>query len=250
MPGQSFRGFAERVALVTGGAHGTNRAVALQLAYEGAYVIVSHSPTDDASASIVRELRDLGTLAHSFAADVSRASDVENLFAGIEEMYGRLDLLVNGAALESAAPLTELSEERWDELLNVNLKSAFLCTRAAARLMKGRPKPAIVNLATDVSGSLAGCGAASVAAQSAIIGLSRAAAVELGPKIRVNCVAVRGASVNQSSGSQASSVFADFQRAEFSGANPPEPDEVARACIYLLSSDAARITGQTLIVGS
>jgi 3-oxoacyl-[acyl-carrier protein] reductase len=234
LPGQSFRGFAERVALVTGGIGGISRAVALQLAYEGAYVIVSHPHAEAESASIAGELREIGTLAHSFAADVSRAEDVLRLFAGIEELYGRLDLLVNSAGFHPAATLEELTEEVWDESMNVNVKSVFLCTQAAARLMRQRPKAAIVNLAADTSLSSADRSAADVAAQAGIIGLTRALAQELAPRIRVNCVAVRGMEREQSPGATA---------------NAPAPDEVARACVYLLSSDAASVTGQTLVVG-
>ncbi len=226
MPGQSFRGFAERVALVTGGTHGISRAVALQLAVEGAYVIIAYPPMETDGASVAHELRAIGTLAHSFAADVSNAADVERLFAEIEGLYGRLDLLVNCARLEADAALEELTEEAWDETLNVNLKSIFLCTQAAARLMSQRPKAAVVNLAVDVSLSGAGQSAADVAAQAGIIGLTKALAQQLGPRIRTNCVAVRGT------------------------ASTPAPDEVARACVYLLSSDAASVNGQTLVVGS
>lgn len=228
MAGQSFRGFSERVALVTGGAHGLSRAVALQLAFEGAYVIISHPHEEDESASVINELREIGTLAHSFAADVSRADEVQSLFAGIEELYGRLDLLVNCASLQSNVTLAELTEDAWDETLNVNLKSVFLCTQAAASLMHKRPKAAIVNLATETSLDAGGThSAVYVAAQAGIIGLTKALAQELAPRIRVNCVAVRGA----------------FE------SNAPAPDEVARACVYLLSPDANRINGQTLTVG-
>jgi 3-oxoacyl-[acyl-carrier protein] reductase len=226
LPGQSFRGFAERVALVTGGAHGISRAVALQLAVEGAYVIIAYPPTETDGASVAHELREIGTLAHSFAADVSNAAEVQRLFAEIEELYGRLDLLVNCAHLESNTALEELTEEAWDETLNGNLKSVFLCTQAATRLMRQRPKAAIVNLAADTSLSSMGHSAADVTAQAGIIGLTKALAEQLAPRIRVNCVAVRATD------------------------SAPAPDDVARACVYLLSSDAARITGQTLIVGS
>lgn len=227
MPGQSLRGFAERVALVTGGAHGISRAVALQLAMEGAYVIVCYPSAEAEGASVVNELREIGTLAHAFAAEVERASDVERLFIEIEELYGRLDMLVNCAQVESVAALEELTEDEWERTISVNLKSVFLCAQAAARLMRQRPKAAIVNVAVDASGDNPNYSAAYVAAQTGIVGLTESLAATLAPRIRVNCVAVRG-----------------------TGQRAPAPDEVARSCIYLLSSDAAAINGQTLIVGS
>lgn len=252
MPGQSFRGFAERVALVTGGARGISRAIALQLAYEGAYVIISHPPAEAESASIAGELREIGTLAHSFAADVSRASDVGRVFAGIEELYGRLDLLVNCASFKSAASLSELTEEAWDETLSINLKSVFLCTQAAARLMRERPKAAVVNLAADTSLSHAGRSAADAAAQAGIKGLTKALALELAPRIRVNCVAVRATEETLQSSPAAAEPppFTNSEALRKTAEHAPAPDDVARACIYLLSSEAASVTGQTLIVGS
>lgn len=252
MPGQSFRGFAERVALVTGGAHGISRAVALQLAYEGAYVVVGYPAAEDESESVVNELREIGTLAHSFVADVSRAADVQRLFAGIEELYGRLDLLVNCASFESKSSLAELGEEEWDETLSVNLKSIFLCAQAAARLMRQRPKAAIVNLAADINLNSSGHSAAYAAAQSGIIGLTQALARELAPRIRVNCVAVREASGQNQAALRPEMLphRSNDLNDEKSVASVPAPDEVARACIYLLSSDAASVSGQTLVVGS
>jgi 3-oxoacyl-[acyl-carrier protein] reductase len=251
VPGQSFRGFSERVALVTGGAQGISRAVALQLAAEGAYVILCHAPEDVEGASVVNELREIGTLAHSFAADVSRAADTQSLFAGIEELYGRLDLLVNCASLNSTASLAELTEEAWDETLSVNLKSVFLCAQAAARLMLKRPKAAIVNLAAETSLDSEAQSIVYVAAQAGIVGLTKALARELAPRVRVNCVAVRGRNEPRNS-TQFNNATQPAERETLKAVagHAPAPNEIARACIYLLSSDAASITGQTLIVGS
>jgi 3-oxoacyl-[acyl-carrier protein] reductase len=249
LPGQSFRGFSERVALVTGGAQGISRAVALQLAAEGAYVILTHAREDEEGASVVKELREIGTLAHSFAADVAQAADVERLFAGVGELYGRLDLLVNCASLNSEASLAELTEEAWDDVLSVNLKSVFLCAQAAARLMLKRPKAAIVNLAAETNLDGGAQSAAYVAAQAGILGLTKALARELAPRIRVNCVAVRGEHLNSTQADTAARL-SDSETLKPLAGNNPAPNEVARACLYLLSPDASSVTGQTLIVGS
>jgi 3-oxoacyl-[acyl-carrier protein] reductase len=255
--GQSFRGFSERVALVTGGAHGISRAVALQLAAEGAYVILSHPHAEAEGASVVKELREIGTLAHSFAADVSNAADVQRLFAGIEELYGRLDLLVNCASLNSQASLAELTAEAWDETLSVNLKTVFLCTQAAARLLLKRPKAAVVNLAAETNPDNSSAQSiAYLVAQAGIVGLTKALARELAPRVRVNCVAVRGAgkthNTTQSDTTAQGDIAAPLAASETlkpAAGNSPAPNEVARACLYLLSSDAGCVTGQTLVVG-
>lgn len=232
MAGQSFRGFAEKVALVTNGARGVGRAVAVSLALEGAFVIVAFDPADADGEAAAAELRELGTLAHAFAADVSRAADVRKLFQSVEETFGRLDLLVNVAPPCGGTGAPDASAEaEWDAAINAALKSAFLCARSAAELMRGRPRPAVVNVASEAGLSGRGAGAAEVAAHAGIVGLTKALARELGPRVRVNCVAVR-------------------PEVEGSAAGGVAPaNEVARACLYLLSSDARSVSGQTLVVG-
>jgi 3-oxoacyl-[acyl-carrier protein] reductase len=224
MPGQSFRGFAERVALVVGGARGVGRAVALQLALEGAYVIVSHAPEDEEGARVLNELREMGTLAHAAGGDVSRAEGVGQVFRTVEESFGRLDMLVNAGGSLSDTALADLAEAEWDEALAATLKSAYLCSRAAARLMDRRPAPAVVNVASGAGLSGAFGGVAGVAAHAGLVGMTKALARELAPRVRVNCVAV--------------------------GAPAPAPDEAARAVVYLLSPEAGSVTGQTLVVAA
>ncbi|MGH9940794.1 MAG: SDR family NAD(P)-dependent oxidoreductase [Pyrinomonadaceae bacterium] len=255
MPGQSFRGFTEKVALVLGGARGVGRAVAVSLALEGAYVVVHYAPGDEEGGRVAGELRSLGTLAETVEADLSRPADVRRAFDEVGAIYGRLDLLVNAAGLARAASLAELSEEVWDEVLGVSLKGAYLCAQAAVPLMRGRPAPAIVNLVSEagLSGRVEEAGSvATVAAQAGVAGLTKALARELAPqRVRVNCVAF-GGPVATPSEVGARSVFAgdDAGMTPVAGATqrPVVADEVARACLYLLSADARSINGETLFV--
>lgn len=216
---------------MTNGARGVGRAVAVSLALEGAFVIVAFDPADAEGEAVATELRELGTLAHAFAADVSRAEDVRKLFDSIDDAFGRLDLLVNVAPAGGAVALAELSEGDWDFAINSALKGAFLCAQAAAPLMSGRPHAAVVNVASEAGLSGRGLDAAGVAAHAGLVGLTKALARELGPRVRVNCVAVRPASAEPVAGGGAAA------------------NEVARACLYLLSSDARAVSGQTLVVG-
>ncbi|MBV9957883.1 MAG: SDR family oxidoreductase [Acidobacteria bacterium] len=251
MPAQNLRGFTERVALVTNGSRGIGRAVALQLALQGAYVIVNYRDAED--ESVVNELRELGTLAHAVRGDVSRSADVRLMFLAIEETFGRLDLLVNNAYANHEATLDELTEETWDRVLGLTLKGAFLCSQAAARLMRKRPAPAIVNIFSETALSGSAGSAALVAAQAGLAGLTKALARELSPPIRVNGVAVGGAqnalTINYYDWTQ-SLKRPHVKRDKPSGSARLAPDDIARACLYLLSSDAAAINGQTLVVGS
>ena len=250
MPGQNFRGFAERVALVTGGAGGVGRAVALQLALQGAYVIVTFAPGDEAGARVANELREIGTLAHAIGADVARSEDVRRTFSIVEDTYGRLDLLVNAADVRRDAALEDLTEDDWDTVLNVSLKGAFLCAQAAARLMRKRPSPAIVNLASEAGLTGRGAGASYVAAHAGLIGLTKILARELAPGIRVNCVAAANVEISDVMERHAARVLENDVVESVPASLSPSlaPDEVARACVYLLSSEAGSITGQTLVV--
>lgn len=241
MASQNIRGFAERVALVVGGAHGVGRAIALQLAFEGVYVIVNYRAEDSEGKNVLEELREMGTLAHAFPADTSRASGVASLFNSVDETFGRLDLLVN-VAQQSAEPvsLDDLTEELWDERFNRDLKSVLLCTQAAVPFLRQRPTPAIVNIAA--TGQKGGVHA--VAAQAAISGLTKALAVELAPRIRVNGVAVGETSRGRTH--LDSTLHASGEAVSFS----VPADETARAAVYLLSPAARFITGQILTVGT
>jgi 3-oxoacyl-[acyl-carrier protein] reductase len=241
MPGQNFRGFAERVALVVGGAHGVGRAVALQLAFEGVYVIVNYRAEDSEAKSVLEELREMGTLAHAFPADVSRASEVAGLFDSVNDAFGRLDLVVN-VAQQSEEPiaLEDLTGELWDERFNRDLKSTLLCTQAAVPFLRKRPSPAIVNI--SAAGQKSGVHA--VAAQAAISGLTKALARELAPRIRVNGVAVGETSRGRTH-------LDNVQHASGEAASFSVPaDETARAAVYLLSPAARFITGQILTIGN
>ena len=265
MPGQSYRGFAEKVAVVTGGGRGVGRAVALSLALEGAYVVVAYAPGDEGGATVAEELREMGTLAHAVGTDVSSEDDVRRLFDTVGQTYGRLDLLVNAASLCRAKSLAELTADDWERTVGVSLKGAFLVSRAALPLMSGRPGAAIVNVCSESGLTGRAGGAAYVAAQAGVVGLTKALARELAPRVRVNCVAVGGSARLEDVGGRNSTTLGEDDGAgglaldNSAAANaaaetllgrPPAADEAARACLYLLSSDARSITGETLVVGA
>jgi 3-oxoacyl-[acyl-carrier protein] reductase len=217
----------------------------LQLALEGAYVVVGYGETEGAEGErVAQELREIGTLAHAVRADVWRPEGVESAFRLVEESFGRLDLLVNSAhAFGDSAP-DELTLEGWNQIIDVNLKSAFLCSQAAERLMRGRPKAAICNILAEAGVSACPSGAVHyVAAQAGLVGLTRALARAFAPRIRVNAVAF---ATHESESLELEESHA--QGASIRRTTPP--DEVARACVYLLSPEAGTVTGQTLLVGT
>ena len=215
MPGQNLSSFTERVALVTNGAHGIGRAVSMQLALAGAYIVAHYEAADESSAHVIRQLEEIGTLGRGVAGDITTQAGAAAVVAQVEAIYGRLDMLVNVSQTVAATAFGDLSETAWRDVLANNLSSAFCCAQAALTLLRARPSPCVVNVMPEMSG------AAGVAARAGLVGLTQHLAVELAPRVRVNGVTVQG---------------------------QPPADEPARACYYLLSAEAKFLTGQILTV--
>ncbi len=239
MATQNSRGFAEKVALITDGANDVGRAVALQLALQGCYVIVGFRETTAETSRALSELQSIGTLANAIEADVSTIEGVNKLFRTVEQTYGRLDLLANTTNFEPTHSFTEIDENLFIEAINRNLKSVFFCSQAALSLMKNRPSPSIVNVFVDAekAGNLLFS-----AIQNSLVGLTKSLSVALAPKIRVNGVALQ--SIKSLSDAEKSDEFEFLESLQNFSA-----DEAARAATYFLSSEAKALSGQILVVG-
>src|SRR5271167_4266039 len=127
---------AGQVALVTGAGKRIGRSIALRLAAEGAGVAVNYRTLKADAESVVREIQASGAKGVAIQGDVSRRADVEKIFSTLIAEFGRLDILVNNAGMFFPAKFQELTDEQWDRILDVNLKSQFLCSQAAAPIMK------------------------------------------------------------------------------------------------------------------
>ncbi|MEZ5426030.1 MAG: SDR family oxidoreductase [Pyrinomonadaceae bacterium] len=237
MPTPGTHTFAEKVALITDGAEPVGRAIALQLALYGAYVIVGYPENSPETESALGELRALGTLANAVEADPGQCEGAKLLVDETEKLFGRLDLLINTRTARVESGFRETDEAGFTGVFDACVKSTFFVTREALRLMEPRPKPVIVNVAYGGSEN-----PALSAAQAALIGLTKSLAKELGTKFRVNCVEIlRGED--------------RFPKKEILDPELFRPkrgipeDDVARAVIYLLSSEAVGLNGQVLSVG-
>jgi 3-oxoacyl-[acyl-carrier protein] reductase/pteridine reductase len=180
---------AGEVALVTGAAKRIGRSIALRLAAEGANVVVNYRASAQEADAVVSEIRSMGRKALAVRGDVARRADVEAMFERVRNDFGRLDILVNNSGAFSSAPFMELKEEQWDELMNTNAKAHFLCSQAAARIMKPQGKGRIVNI-TSIGGILAWPAFTHYCvSKAAAIMLTRCLARALAPEILVNSVA-------------------------------------------------------------
>lgn len=186
MKGSPFQG---QVALVTGAAKRIGRSIALRLAADGADVVVNYASSKAEAESVVREIESLGRRAQAIRADVSRRAEVVQLFAEVESKFGRLDILVNNVGTFFSAKFEDLTDEQWDRIMNVNLKSQFLCAQAAAPMMKRRGRGHIINL-SSLGGLLVWPAYTHYCVSKAgVIMLTKCLARALGPEILVNSVA-------------------------------------------------------------
>lgn len=178
-----------QVALVTGAAKRIGRSIALRLAADGAGIVVNYLSSRAEAESLVREIESLGRKAIAVQGDVALRTDVQRLFEAVEERFGRLDILVNNAAIFFSAKFQELTEAQWDRIMNANLKSQFLCCQAAAPIMKRQGKGRIINL-SSLGGILAWPSFTHYCVSKAgSIMLTRCLARALAPEILVNSIA-------------------------------------------------------------
>jgi 3-oxoacyl-[acyl-carrier protein] reductase len=243
-----------RVALVTGGAGGIGGAVVRRLAKAGVGGVAIHYRNSRKEAEdLAGEIERAGVSALAVQANIQNDKQVRGMISKIDEQFGRLDILVNNAGVThwvKISDLEALTDEIWDEILDVNVKGAFRCARAAARLLEV-DQGMIVNI-SSISGVLSPSTMSSLAygtAKAALIHLTRALAVALAPKVRVNCVAPAFTDTPWMSGHYGAS----YQKviAEASAGYPLQriatPEEVAGAILGLITGGDF-VTGQTLIV--
>ena len=233
--------FSEKVALITDGTNPVGRAVAMQLALLGSYVIVGFPKTSEAEKRALDELKSLGTLAHSVEAEISTVDGAKKLVAEVENIYGRLDLLVNCLKFKPDSEFTETTEEIFSQTFDINLKSAFFVTQEALRLMKPRPKPKIVNVFSACDTEETQKNAAFVSANRALEGFTKSLSKTLPKNFRVNAVAV---SEKENEKAKHENLDAELFRAK----TGIDEDDAARTIIYLLSSEAVGLKGQILTV--
>jgi NAD(P)-dependent dehydrogenase (short-subunit alcohol dehydrogenase family) len=240
------------VAVVTGGAAGIGRAVARRLAADGAAVMIGDVDAA-AAAGVADEIVAAGGRAGALAADVSVAADVEALVAAAVERFGRLDVMVNNAGVAVPGSVTGISEDDWDRVLAVNLKSVWLGMRFAVPPLRASGGGAIVNM-SSVQALLGFPGwAAYAATKGAIISLTRQASVEYAADgIRVNCIAP--GTIMTPMNERIFRTAPDRQALidSWNSMHPlgrfGQPEEVAAAVAYLASADASFITGVCLRV--
>jgi NAD(P)-dependent dehydrogenase (short-subunit alcohol dehydrogenase family) len=245
--------FAGKVVLVTGGSSGLGEATALEFASEGAKVVIGARRAEQ-SAEVVKRIAAAGGEAHFVQADMSRAADVENLVRETVRKFGRLDCAVNNAGISGPrfTPVADVTEEQWDQVMNVNLKGVWLCLKYEIRAMLAAGGGAIVNVASIYGLKPADSGHVPYgASKHGVVGLTTGAAVDYGQmSIRINAVAP-GFTHSEMVDVNRPGAAERYQRlvARHSGMNRlGRADEAANAIVWLCSDEASYVNGAVLTV--
>jgi 3-oxoacyl-[acyl-carrier protein] reductase len=234
-----------KVAIVTGSRRGIGYGIVLALAKEGCNVVVSDMEQKDCE-NVVKEIEKKGVKGLAVKCDVSNKPEVDELVAKTMKKFGRLDILVNNAGIYPFVPFLDMTEDDWDKVLDVNLKSVFLCSQAAAKVMK--PGSKIVSISSIASfvgfqGLAHYC-----ASKGGINGVTRALALEMAPK-KINVNAVAPGAIDTPGANQSSSEDVKKQTiAAIPWKRMGIPEDIANAVVFLASDRSEYITGQIIAV--
>lgn len=240
-----------KTALITGARRGMGKAHALALAGQGAKVAVTDIDVEEC-ASVVEEINSKGGEAVCFKMDVLDGAEIERVFDGVVQKFGRLDILVNNAGIFFLKPALEMSEEEWDRMLDINLRGQFFCAQRAAREMAKNKWGRIINISSVASGQvgvgIAG-GAHYTASKGGIIGMSESLAVEwasLG--INVNVIAPGAIDTPMIQAAQLPKEAMDAMLQSVPLKRIGRSEEVSAMVVFLASEEASYVTGSTFYV--
>lgn len=236
-----------KVALVTGASRGIGRAIALRFAQEGANVAFTYLSSVEKGEALVAELEQFGITAKGYRSDASDFQAADDLITQVVADFGKLDVLVNNAGVTRDGLLMRMSEEQWDTVININLKSVFNLTKAAIKTMMRAKSGSIINI-TSIVGIRGNAGQANYSASKAgIIGFTKSVALELGSRnIRSNAVAPGFIETEMTDALEAKALEEWKQSIPLKRGGQPE--DVANACVFLGSELSAYVTGQVIQV--
>lgn len=237
----------DKAVLVTGASRGIGRSIALELGRNGANVAVNYAGNEEKAKEVVSELEQLGVKAFHIQADVADEKQVKDMVKKVVDEFGSLHILVNNAGITRDNLLMRMKEDDFDQVINTNLKGAFLCTKAVTRQMMRQREGKIINIASIVGVSGNPGQANYVAAKAGVIGLTKSSAQELASRnILVNAVAPGFISTDMTDELSEEQQEAILQNIPLNKLGKPE--HIANVVRFLASNDANYITGQTIRV--
>jgi 3-oxoacyl-[acyl-carrier protein] reductase len=239
---------AGKTAIVTGASRGIGLAIALRFASEGANVVVNYVSKAPEAEAVVATIRAAGGTAEAVRADVSDSAEVAALVAATLARFGRIDILVNNAGIMIAEDLDHTTEDDWDRTIDINLKGAYLCSKAVIATMRAQGEGSIINMSSN-SGLYHPSAmrfTEYVVSKAGINGLTKAMALALGPEIRVNAICpgwIRTDMIDDQDPEVHARILSETALRRWG-----VPDDIAASAAFLASADASFITGELLIV--
>ncbi|WPK11982.1 3-oxoacyl-[acyl-carrier-protein] reductase [Lysinibacillus louembei] len=236
-----------KTAVVTGASRGIGQAIALELAKQGAKVVVNYSGSEARAQQVVEQIQAAGGEAIAVQANVADAESVAQLMNKALETFGSIDILVNNAGITRDNLLMRMKEDEWDDVMNTNLKGVFLCTKAVTRQMMKQRSGRIINISSIVGVSGNAGQANYVAAKAGVIGLTKTTAKELASRnILVNAIAPGFITTDMTD--ELSEELKQAMLAQIPLAKLGQPEDIAKTVVFFASDAANYITGQTLHV--
>lgn len=238
----------DKVAIVTGAGSGIGKAIALMYAKEGAKVVAAGHHVESCQETVA-EISDAGGEATALQADVSKSNDLEKLVKDTVTQYGQVDILVNNAGVVLQDSLTEMTEEQWDQVVDVDLKGTFLGMKHAIPEMEKVGKGKVINI-TSIAGivgfpQIAGY----AAAKGGVIALTKEAAVEYAPKsINVNAIAPGVIKTKMTDPIMKDEQMSQQMKSAIPYPRFGEPDDIAHLATYLASSESDFVNGETIVI--
>ena len=238
-----------KVALITGSSRGVGSAVALGFAKEGARVVVNYTSNEKAAKEVAEAIKQIGSQAIVVRADVAKREEADSLVQAAIDEFGRLDVLVNNAGFTRPAMMLKMTEEQWDEVVDIHLKGAFLCSQAAGRRMKEQNNGKIINV-TSVAGLVGTVGQINYsAAKGGIISMTKSIARELARyNVCANVISIGILAMGMSEKITTDENLKEIYMNRILLKRFGQPEDVSPAFVFLASDESKYITGQLLCV--
>jgi len=236
-----------KAAIVTGSGRGIGRAIAIKFAQEGADVLVNYTSRSDTAQETAKEIEKFGRRAVVVKADVANSVDTENMVKAALDRFGKVDILVNNAGISNPALLYKMSESQWDQVLDIHLKGAFLCTKAVANHMIERKYGKVLNVISTagVYGTVGQINYAS--AKAGLIGFTKSASRELGRfGINVNCIEIGIIETEMTEKIRTEPKLKDVYMARIQLQRFGTVDDVSPLFVFLASDEASYINAQVI----
>ncbi|MEW6666840.1 MAG: 3-oxoacyl-ACP reductase family protein [Thermodesulfobacteriota bacterium] len=239
----------DKVALVTGSSRGVGRSIAIGYAKAGAKVVVNYTSNEKAGIEVVDAIKALGSEAVLVKADVAQKADVDKLVKATIDQFGKIDILVNNAGFTRPNMMLKMTEQEWDQVVDLHLKGAFLCAQAAANHMKNQNSGKIINI-TSVAGVVGTVGQINYsAAKGGVISMTKSMARELARyNICVNVISLGIVATDMTEKIRTDEKLREIYMNRILLKRFAEAEDIAPAFVFLGSDDANYITGQLICV--